>query len=234
MKDRRKAKKRPNKLWIVILSVVLTILVIIAVVLVARRAGDNSTPDTNMKDSRKSTDTFDDGKLKLVGSMEYKGPDYEDGSMKDGTYTILEIQNISESFLRSASIEVKVNDTDKMLLTIDSLPAGETVYVIGQEYDMYSEQDIYEVISCESFYEESAVCEKEGLEISCEAGKIQIVNQTAEDLSGVMFRYKGKVDDTLLGGITYEFVADSLPVGGTFEIESQSLLADSVQIVEIK
>lgn len=235
-KKLKQSKRNCGKAIAMILTVILIAMVTIIGILIIRDLKKKTASDPKLNTERKqeSTVEFDDGKLKLTGSMEYEGPDFEDGSMEEGNYTILKIQNISESFLRSASIEVKVNNSEKMSFTIDSLPAGETVMVIGQGYNGYSEKDIYQVTSCESSYEETVVCEKEGLTVSCEAGKIRLNNQTSEDLSGTVFRYKGKTSDMLMGGLTYEFVADSLPSGGTYEIDSQSFLADSVQIVEIK
>lgn len=227
MKNRRKKQLLQRTLFAVILFGI-----IVGVVIFSKNAKNNDA--TKSKEAQKSTEVFDKGRLKLIGSMEYEGPNFENGSMEIGTYTLLKIQNISEDFLRNADIEVKVNASDKMSLTIDALPAGETVFVLGQGYSAYSEKDIYKVTSCESSYEKSIVAEKEGLEVSYEAGKIQIKNQTTEEITGILFRYKGKVENVLFGGNTYEFTIDSLPAGETFETDCQSLLADNIQIVEIK
>lgn len=248
MGKKRSAKRK--KIVLTLIGIVL-VLVIVIIALLFKRGSETSDSDETQQntedisgaedekenveeETRKSTDLFDEGRLKLVSGMEYEGPDFEDGSMENGNYTALQIQNVSDSFLRSANIEVKVNDSDSMSVTIDSLPAGETVIVIGQGYEKYSEQDIYEVVSCESSYEESVVCEEEGLSVTYEAGMIRLTNQTAEDMAGMTCRYKGKAGDMLLGGITYEFTVDSLPAGQTYETESQNFLADSVQIIEIK
>lgn len=243
-------KKQIKKIFLALVCIVLIVVVVI-VALVFKRRSETSELDESQQnaedvsggedekltaegETRQSTDLFDEERLKLVSGMEYEGPDFEDGSMESGNYTALQIQNVSDSFLRSANIEVKVNDSDNMSITIDSLPAGETVIVIGQGYEQYSEQDVYEVVSCESSYEESVVCEKEGLSVAYETGMIRLTNQTAEDMAGMTCRYKGKAGDMLLGGITYEFTVDSLPAGQTYETESQNFLADSVQIIEIK
>lgn len=216
-----------------LLMAVLAVLVIIAVMLAVKTAG-KSDESVSAEEPQKSTDVFDDGRLKLAGSMEYEGPDFDDGSMEEGTYTMLKIQNISDSFLRNADIRIKVNGSEEMSLAVDSLPAGETVMVIGQGYDTYSEGDIYEVVSCESSYEESVNSDKENLKVSCEEGKIRLTNQSDSKMTKMTCRYKGSNDGVLLGGITYEFEVKALEAGETYETDSQCFLADSIQIVEIK
>lgn len=228
MKNRRKKQL----LHRILFTVVMLGAVVAGIVIFMKNDKNNTV--TKVEETQKSTEVFDKGRLKLIGSMEYEGPNFEDGSMEIGTYTLLKIKNISEDFLRNAVIEVNVNSSDKMSLTIDALPAGETIFVLGQGYGAYSEKDIYKVTSCESSYEKSVVAEKEGLEVSYEAGKIQIKNQTTEEIAGIIFRYKGEVENVLFGGNTFEFTVDSIPAGETFETDCQSLLADNVQIVEIR
>lgn len=239
--SKKKQKRRSKKIWISTLCVLL--LVIMAAVIWILSGKDRSK--NNVEDSKtaseqesteppKSTELFDDGRLKLIGGMEYEGPNFDDGSMEEDVYTMLKIQNVSDSFLRKADIEVKVNDSEQMKLTIDSLPVGATVMVIGQDYTSYSEDAVYQVLSCKSSYEESVADKREGLDVTCEMGKIRVTNQSAEDVSNVTFRYKGKVDEMLLGGIAYEFTIDSLAAGQTFETDSQSFLAETIQVIEVK
>lgn len=233
---RRRQNRRKKQLMKNLLFTIISIILLSVIVTVAVHSGKRSKDDTKVKSAEPqvSTDVFDEGRLKLLGSMEYEGPNFESEGMENGTYTLLKIQNISGTFLRNADIEVQVNDSDKMSLTIDSLPADATVMVIGQGYNMYSDKDIYKVTSCKSSYEESVIVGKEGLEIAYEAGKIRLTNKTAEGMACITYRYKGKVENMLLGGSTYEFTVDNLPAGETFETDSQSFLADSIQIVEIK
>lgn len=232
-----KRNVKSPKMLPIIIAVLIVVFAAIAVMVAQKgnhKVNEPSNPRQEDVEKPKSTELFDDGRLKLVGSMEYEGPDFDDGSMEEGTYTMFKIQNVSDSFLRQADIEVKVNDTDRMKLTIDSIPAGMTVMVIGQDYHSYSDEAVYEVVSCESSYEEEISDGLEGVEVVCEMGMIQVINQSGEELSNVTFRYKGKADDMLLGGAAYEFTVDSLSSGDTFETGSQSFLADSIQIVEIK
>lgn len=245
MSERKRKKKQSRKRLIVILTVLLVIIaaVIIGILSgkVSGKNGEKNPADTGKTDSEqgipeelKSTEIFDDGNLKLVGSMEYEGPNFENGSMEEGKYTVLEIQNISGKFLRKAEIEVKVNDSETMKLTLDSIPADTVAMVIGQGDVVYSENAVYQVVSCESSYEESVADQKDGLDVVCEAEKIRITNQLSETVENVVFRYKGKIGEMLWGGVTYEFAVESLGAGETFETASQCFLAETVQIVEVK
>lgn len=237
--SKKKRRRQSKKLRISIVVALIVLIIIAAICFFAGKSkGKSNETDSGKvsgqeKEESKSTELFDDDRLKLIGSMEYEGPDFDDESMEEGDYTMLMIQNVSGSFLRNAEIEVKVNDSEKMKLVIDSLPTGETAMVIGQEYNAFSEDAVYQVVSCKSVYEETIIDKKEGLDVICENGNIQVINQSAEDMSNVTVRYKGKVNDMLLGGITYEFTMDSLAAGQTFETFSQSFLAESIQVVEV-
>lgn len=211
------------------------LLMIIVIVLVWKYEGNRDSAHLkNAEAPTKSTDIFDSGRLELLGSIEYEGPNFEESSMTNGIYTLLKVRNISNLFLRNAKIEVEVNQSEKMVLMIDSLPAGETVAVIGQGHESYSENDIYKVISCESVYEKAPIAEKEGLEVSYKEGNIYLTNRSGQKMNGITCRYKGRIDEMLFGGITYEFKVDSLSAGEVFETANRNFLVDNIQIIEIK
>ena len=64
---------------------------------------------------------FDKNRLKLEGSVEYEGPDFESGSMEFGTYTSLKIRNISDQYLESAEITLLVNGENLIDIKIEKL-----------------------------------------------------------------------------------------------------------------
>lgn len=229
----KKQRKQTRQKRLIAVCVGVTVILLCFLGYMGLKTNDPSSDGENSK-VEKSTEEFDKGRLKLVGSVEYEGPDFENGTMENQVHTLLKIQNISESFLRNAVIEVEVNKTEKMQLVIDSLPAGETVMAIGHGYDSFAEQDVFKVISCESSYEEQVTSEKEGVTVTFENGKIQIQNQSAEDYSGLILRYKGKVGNLLMGGNTYELTVDSLAPGSSYEADSQCFLAESIQVVEFE
>ena len=177
---------------------------------------------------------FDEERLKLEGSVEYEGPDFETGSMEFDTYTGLKIKNLSDKFLRTARINLELSNGEIMSIVVDSLPPGKTVFTLGREYKGFSALDTYKVQSCTTEYEEQPVCSVEGLNISCEGMKINILNNTEEDFSGYTFFYKGKEENLLMSGITYSFKVDSLKAGCECNIDRQDLIGSEIEIVEIK
>lgn len=190
--------------------------------------------ETETETENPSTEEFDEGRLMLIGALEYEGPDFEAEEPEDGTYTALMIQNVSDQFLRSAHIQVKVNDKEEMDIQIDSLPAGETVITTGKKYEGFQEGSYYIVEACESVYEENVSSRKDGIEVTFNSGKITVENGTGEEVSSMTVRYKARTGDLLFGGNTYEIPIDSLPAGQTCEAECANFLADSIEVVEIK
>ena len=196
----------------------------------------------NMEDFHKKVETadeenryeFDKGNLKLEGSVEYEGPDFESGSMEFDTYTGLKIKNTSDKFLRKAEIELETSNGKIMNIMIDSIPAGKTVFTLVRDYKGFSPLDTYKVLNCESKYEETPICNIDGLNIKCSGTKIEIQNNTGKDYSGYEFYYKGKEENLLMSGITYSFIVDSLLPGSEYSIDRKDLIGTEVEIVEIR
>ena len=178
---------------------------------------------------------FDNGRLKLEGSASYEGPDFETGSMKTGIYTSLRIRNISDKYLDSAELVLKINEKDKLNVMIQSVQPGELVFCVGTGYEDFSPVDSFEVISCKSKYDDiqDHVTSIDGLKIQCENWIINVENNSDRDLSGYRFVYKGKQDDILMGGTVYSFEVDSLKQGETYQTNSQSVIGTSIEIVDI-
>ena len=179
--------------------------------------------------------SLDDGRLKLVNVLEYDGPNFESEGQEFGSYTMFEFQNVSDQFLRNAKIEMSVNGTDRVLLDIVDVPAGKSVMAIGKGYDTFHSDDLFGIVSCESVFEEAPVI-PEGLVVSVENGLLHITNQSSLDLSGKTIVYKACLLDgqTLFGQNVYEWKMEDFPIGSMVEIEFTNLMADSIEIVDIK
>ena len=208
-------------------------------------SNDNSTEQTMTEEEikikkelekaeKENTYEFDHGRLKLESAAEYEGPDFETGSMEFGTYTALRIINISDKYLESAELEVKINNDENMKVSIKDVPAGAVVYCLGIGHEGYSPTDLYKIDKCDSTYSDKEFKIPEGLNISCDEWQIKVENNSDIDMTGKTFVYKGKMEDMLMGGRTYTFKPDTLKPGEVYEAQSESVLGMDIEVVDIK
>ena len=177
---------------------------------------------------------FDCDKLKLEGSVEFEGPDFESGSMEFDTYTGLKICNVSDEFLKEADLKFRTRSGDELNVHIEGVKPGQMVFALASDYKGFSPIETFDIVSEKTVYDKEPESNVDGLYITSDAGKISVVNNTGRDIKDCVITYKGIEGEILMGGRIYSLKIDSLKNNETYNAESESFLAKNIEVIEIR
>ena len=177
---------------------------------------------------------FDGDKLKLEGSVEFEGPDFESGSMEFDTYTGLKISNVSDNYLKEADLQFETNTGESMSVHVEGVKPGQMVFALASDHKGFSPIETFKVVSEKTVYDKEPENNMDGLDITSDSGIITVSNNTGHDLEDCTVIYKGKEGEILMGGRLYSLHIDILKNNESVEFESECFLANNIEIIEIR
>lgn len=232
-----KKKRSGSKKWIIILFFIIVILAVTgAVVFMHNRSLQSRTDTTDAETTEESFHfpyTSEDGNLQFLSLIQFTGPNPDAENADSEDIAGLQIQNISEQYLKEADVKVLMEDGIEYHFLVKDLPAGSETVAFDLSNQSYDGQAVCREIQCTTQTGESSMGE-ERVEISTDESKLIVTNISDQQIENVAVIYRCSTGDSYIGGISYEITVSELAAGESFEFEDTACIFGTPEAVSVE
>lgn len=177
--------------------------------------------------------TMEDGKLEISSLFQYSGmnPDcyWEMGEDIAG----IVMHNRSEQHLTVAKITLELSDGTVLQYEIYDIPAGKTVWAYDINNNSYNGDAACVAVKCSAEFADATELMADKLNFTVSGMDISVTNNSAEQLTNLMFVCHAVLDDVYFGGMAYEYCLPELAPGATETVVAADCFLDTAEVVFI-
>lgn len=144
----------------------------------------------------------------------------------------LEIVNKSEDYLKTAEINIELEDGEKLHFLIRDLPAGRSIWTFDTENTAVEEECKISQITCDAEFVSYAGWEDEFL-IEVNGTSVSITNVTQEEKNARKVICHCVLDGVYFGGTSYEYEIETFAPSETAVIDVKECFFGEAEVVRI-
>ena len=251
--------RKKNRVWIVLLIV---IVIILGIMIAVNQSGSKQEPSTAQsgenksvaeitkkpeteeeKENQESSEEADDGlefpylldddQLQVDSLFQYSGVNPDAQNEENEDIASIQLKNNSEQYLESAEISVELTDGTAFSFKVQDIPAGKSVMAFDTSNAAYDGKTGVAFIDADTSYSSEAGLQEETVKITSDEGEIQLENISRELLGNIKVKYHCVLDALYFGGCSIESDIAGLEAGENTVLDtSESILGDA-EVVSI-
>jgi len=172
--------------------------------------------------------------LILDSLFQFEGLNPDCGMESGSAIASVTLQNVSESFLAQAQLELELADGRIVEFSVTNLPAGKTAMAFALDNAQLGETDVCVNASCTAVWDSAVEAAPEGVSVSAEGTTITITNNTAQDIPELRVYCRDPFDATYFGGKAQEYIVNTLSANGTATVEAQDSILGLIEVVRVE
>ena len=176
----------------------------------------------------------EDGKLKISSLFQFSGanPDFDD-TMGDNIAS-LAVENCSGSYLEKAEITVSLADGTALRFAIADVPDGKTVWAFALDNSTYDTAAALADVECQAEFAGQPPLMEDAVSTSVEGTAVTLSNNSDAALHDLVVSCHCFFSEAYFGGRTYSYSVDSIPAGGSVEIQADECYLGQAEVVRVQ
>ena len=176
---------------------------------------------------------LEDGKLEISSLFQYSGMNPDCGDEMGENIASIAVTNQSDQHLTRAEFTVTRSDGEVLSFLAEDVPAGQTVWAFDRNNAACELEDTYEAIDCQASFEPDSPLLTDRLTVAVEETAVTLTNISGEALNDLTVHCHCLFDGVYFGGKTYAYPADSIPAGGSADIQAEDCYLGEAAVVRI-
>lgn len=177
---------------------------------------------------------LEDGKVEVLSLFQSSVSNPDSDSSYVENLASLEVVNRSEEHLQEATIEITLDDGEKLTFVLEEIPAGKTVWAFEVNNKCYELDQKSLKVECEATFAPKTTLMKEQLHIEAEETIVSVKNIGNEVLDNLEFEFHCLFDEVYYGGKTYKYQLDTLIVGEEVSMEVWECYLGIADVVKVE
>ena len=198
----------------------------------------SSEPATEPVPPQKAEASFpmevEDGKLKITSLFQFTGVNPDCGDAMGEDIASLAVENCSGSYLERAEITVSLADGTSYQFAMEDVPAGKTVWAFALDNGSYDTAAALADVECRAAFTDRAPLMEDAVSVSVEETAVTLSNSTGAALENLVVTCHCLFDEAYFGGRTYSYPVDSIPAGGSVEIQAEECYLGQAEVVRVQ
>lgn len=192
-------------------------------------------PENESEDKKNAEIQFpvilEDGKIEIESLFQYDGINPDCDNVEGKGIAAIELINHSTECLKKAKISLLLSDESEIKFEIMEVPAGKRIMAFSTENVQISSDVKCVDVKCEAEYENASLNGKEKIAVSVEGINITLTNLTGEEISECRVHCHSTLGEMLFGGISYQYVVNSLSPNESVVVEATDCILGMAEIV---
>lgn len=177
---------------------------------------------------------LEDNRLRILSLFQYSGPNPDCGDREGKDTAGILLENASQYHLSRAELEIVTASGMVLRFVVEDIPAGKTVMVFSADNAPVEVDPRCVEITCNAEFAEAAPLQTGSIRLTVTGTTIRITNISGKDLENVVVHYHNVMDPEYYGGITYQYLIEDLPAGGSKEFDAWECFFGVADVVRIE
>jgi hypothetical protein len=227
--------KRNKKIGLGLIGVlcISAILFVAGMGLSERTTGGQSTEKETEKEVQFPYE-LEDGKVEVISLFQssVSNPDSDNSYVEN--LASLELANYSEEHLQEATIELTMDDGEKLTFVLEEIPAGKTVWAFEVNNKCYETEQKIRKVECEATFTENTILLEEELNIEAEETLVSVKNISKETLKNLELKFHCLFDGVYYGGKTCTYQIDAIKADEEVSLDVWECYLGIADVVKIE
>lgn len=236
MSKNTKKRRIPKGLWIALFISIALFIGVVVMIVIQEKNNTEINQIVEEKDKKIEFPYVVEGTNITVGSLSQASvpnPD-SDGSLKDDIACI-EVKNNGETYISNIEVILEMQDGTEFNFKITDMPAGSLVQAFDVNNTVYNEENECEKITVENLTEEVGNQLMEDLiQVNVDETVVTLTNITGEALENISVVCHCDMDGSYFGGRSYTYTVESIPAGGSINIDASECYLGQSTVVRIQ
>ena len=177
---------------------------------------------------------LEDGRLHVLSLFQYSGPNPDCGDREGRDIAAVLLENTSQQHLSRAEFEIVTASGSVLRFVAEDIPAGQTAMVFSADNATVEVDPGCAEITCNAVFKDFAPLMEGTVSVTINGTTVRVVNISGEDLVNVAVYYHNVMDPEYYGGLTYQYLVESLPAGGSAEFDAWECFFGTAEVVRIE
>lgn len=177
---------------------------------------------------------LEDNQLQILSLFQYSGPNPDCGDREGKDTAGILLENTSQYYLSHAEVEIVTASGTVLRFVAEDIPAGKTVMVFSADNASVEVDPRCVEITCNAEFAETAPLQTGSIRVTVTGTTIRVANISGKNLANVIVSYHNVMDPEYYGGLTYQYLIEDLPAGGSTEFDAWECFFGTAEVVRIE
>lgn len=174
---------------------------------------------------------LDEGKLEVESLFQFSGVNPDAGRQDVTDIAAVTIRNISDTYLKAATVTAVLGNGSERTFAVQDLPAGKSALLCATDNGKLLDSDVCTEIRVESVFED--VQSEDSVKISVDGMTVTLENISGETLSEIDVYCRDVFGDQYFGGMAYQYTIETLPAGESTTVTVVDSIMGMTEVVRV-
>lgn len=204
---------------------------------VASNGSEESGQDLEMGNSLKEQElqfpnVLDEGRLEVESVFSFSGINPDADNVEASEIAAIEIKNISDTYMKTATIKAVFSDESQQTFVINDLPAGKTVIAFSVENLELPKDAVCIEMKADTVFED--IKNPESVSAAIDGTTVTIKNISEEELTNIDVYCRDVFNEKYFGGMTYKYSIEKLSIGESATITVSDSIMGVIDVVRME